>query len=43
MAAAAADQLRAIEDLAQGATELSGVADRLTQAIQFARGNGARG
>jgi len=42
VAAAAAEQLHAIEELAQGATELSGVADRLTRAIRFARGNGAR-
>jgi len=41
VAAAAAEQLRAIEDLARGATELSGVADRLALAVRFARGNGA--
>jgi hypothetical protein len=41
VAAAAAEQLRAIEDLAQGATELSAVADRLIQSVRFARGDGA--
>lgn len=41
VAAASADQLRAIEDLAQGATGLSSVADRLALAVQFARGTGA--
>ncbi len=38
VAAAAAEQLRAIEDLAQGATELSTLADKLAQALRFMRG-----
>ncbi|MGH7731015.1 MAG: hypothetical protein ACRENJ_07165, partial [Candidatus Eiseniibacteriota bacterium] len=38
VAAAAAEQLRAIEDLARGATELSTLADRLAQALRFMRG-----
>jgi methyl-accepting chemotaxis protein len=38
VAAAAAEQLRAIEDLAQGATELSTLADKLAQAVRFVRG-----
>jgi methyl-accepting chemotaxis protein/putative methionine-R-sulfoxide reductase with GAF domain len=43
VAAAAAEQLRAIEDLAQGATELSTLADKLSQALRFMRGeNGHR-
>jgi methyl-accepting chemotaxis protein len=43
VAAAAADQLKAIEDLTQGATELSTLADRLSQAVRFVRGeNGHR-
>lgn len=39
VAAAAAEQLRAIEDLAQGATELSTLVERLSQAVDFVRGN----
>jgi methyl-accepting chemotaxis protein len=43
VAAAAADQLKAIEDLTHGATELSTLADRLSQAVRFVRGeNGHR-
>ncbi|MGH7606345.1 MAG: methyl-accepting chemotaxis protein, partial [Gemmatimonadales bacterium] len=43
VAAAAAEQLRAIEDLARGATELSALADRLSHALRFIRGdNGHR-
>jgi methyl-accepting chemotaxis protein len=42
VAAAAAEQLRAIEDLAHGATELSALADRLSQAIRFVRGGNGR-
>jgi hypothetical protein len=42
VAAAAAEQLRAIEDLAQGATELSGIAERLAQAVDFIRGSDAQ-
>ncbi|HTR19979.1 MAG TPA: methyl-accepting chemotaxis protein [Gemmatimonadales bacterium] len=38
VAAAAAEQLRAIEDLAEGATELSTVAERLAVALAFVRG-----
>src|SRR5712691_10284011 len=42
VAAAAAEQLRAIEDLARGATELSALADRLSQAVRFVRGQNGR-
>jgi len=43
VAAAASEQLRAIEDLAHGATELSALADKLHQALRFMRGeNGHR-
>jgi methyl-accepting chemotaxis protein len=38
VAAAAGEQLRAIEDLAQGSTELATVAERLAQAVDFIRG-----
>jgi methyl-accepting chemotaxis protein len=38
VAAAAAEQLRAIEDLAKGATELSALAQQLAQALRFIRG-----
>jgi methyl-accepting chemotaxis protein len=38
VAAAASEQLRAIEDLAQGATELSTLVERLSQAVDFVRG-----
>jgi methyl-accepting chemotaxis protein len=38
VAAAASEQLRAIEDLAHGATELSVLADKLSQALRFMRG-----
>jgi len=41
VAAAAAEQLRAIEDLAQGATQLSTLAENLTRAIRFVRGDNA--
>ena len=41
VAAAAAEQLRAIEDLAQGATQLSSLAENLTRAIRFVRGENA--
>jgi methyl-accepting chemotaxis protein len=43
VAAAAAEQLRAIEDLAHGATELATLADKLAQALRFMRAeNGHR-
>jgi methyl-accepting chemotaxis protein len=42
VAAAAAEQLRAIEDLAQGATELSTVADKLAHAVAFVRGGNGK-
>jgi len=42
VAAAASEQLRAIEDLAQGATELSSLADSLSQAVRFVRGENGR-
>jgi methyl-accepting chemotaxis protein len=43
VAAAAAEQLRAIEDLVNGATDLSALADKLSQAVRFMRGeNGHR-
>ena len=42
VAAAAAEQLRAIEDLAQGATQLSSLAENLTRAVRFVRGENAR-
>ena len=38
VAAAAAEQLRAIQDLAHGATELSSLAEQLSQALRFIRG-----
>ena len=38
VAAAATEQLKAIEDLARGATQLSGLADKLAQALRFVRG-----
>jgi len=38
VAAAAAEQLRAIEDLAHGANELSALADKLSHALRFMRG-----
>ena len=41
VAAAAAEQLRAIEDLAQGATQLSSLAENLTRAVRFVRGDNA--
>ncbi|HWZ28798.1 MAG TPA: methyl-accepting chemotaxis protein [Gemmatimonadales bacterium] len=42
VAAAAAEQLRAIEDLAQGATQLSSLAENLSRAVRFVRGENAR-
>jgi methyl-accepting chemotaxis protein len=42
VAAAAAEQLRAIEELTQGATELAAVADRLLLAVRFVRGDDGR-
>src|SRR5882762_11492882 len=43
VAAAAAEQLRAIQDLAHGAAELSALAEQLSQALRFIRGgNGHR-
>ena len=42
VAAAAAEQLRAIEELTQGASELSALADQLTQAVRFVRGENGR-
>jgi methyl-accepting chemotaxis protein len=38
VAAAAAEQLKAIQDLAHGATELSALAEQLAQALHFIRG-----
>jgi len=38
VAAAAAEQLRAIQDLAHGATQLSALAEQLSQAVRFIRG-----
>ena len=38
VAAAAAEQLRAIQDLAHGAAELSALAEQLSQALRFIRG-----
>ncbi|HLZ45942.1 MAG TPA: methyl-accepting chemotaxis protein [Gemmatimonadales bacterium] len=38
VAAAAAEQLRAIQDLARGATQLSALAEQLAQALRFIRG-----
>ena len=42
MASAADEQLRSVEELTRGASELSGLTDRLAKATQFVRGNGAR-
>jgi len=42
VAAAAAEQLRAIEDLAQGATQLSSLAENLQRAVRFVRGENGR-
>jgi hypothetical protein len=42
VAAAAGEQLRAIEALAQGSTELGTVAERLAQAVDFIRGAESR-
>src|SRR5205814_8118406 len=42
VAASSSEQLRAIEDLARGATELSSLADRLSQAVRFVRGQNGR-
>jgi len=42
VAAAAGEQLRAIEDLAQGSTDLASVAERLAQAVAFIRGAESR-
>ena len=42
VAASSSEQLRAIEDLARGATELSSLADRLSQAVRFVRGENGR-
>jgi len=38
VAAAAAEQLKAIEDLAHGASQLSTLADNLSRAVRFVRG-----
>ena len=38
VAAAAAEQLKAIQDLAHGATQLSALAEQLSQALRFIRG-----
>src|SRR5213592_4965624 len=38
VAAAASEQLRAIQDLAKGATELSALAEQLSQALRFIKG-----
>ena len=42
VAAAAAEQLRAIENLAHGATELAALANHLAQAVRFVRGENGR-
>ncbi|HKW40326.1 MAG TPA: methyl-accepting chemotaxis protein [Gemmatimonadales bacterium] len=42
VAAAAAEQLRAIEGLARGATELAALAENLTKAVRFVRGDNGR-
>ncbi|HVH67507.1 MAG TPA: methyl-accepting chemotaxis protein [Gemmatimonadales bacterium] len=42
VAAAAAKQLRAIEGLARGATELAGLAENLSKAVRFVRGENGR-
>ena len=42
VAAAAAEQLKAIEALARGATELETLADRLSRAVRFVRGENGR-
>ncbi len=42
VAAAAAEQLQAIEGLAQGATELTALADSLARAVRFVRGENGR-
>ena len=42
VATAAAEQLRAIEELGRGATDLSALADRLSQAVRFVRGENGR-
>src|SRR5213593_1488146 len=42
VAAAAAEQLKAIEDLAHGATELAQLAENLAKAVRFVRGENGR-
>jgi methyl-accepting chemotaxis protein len=42
VAAAAAEQLRAIESLSRGATELQALAERLSTAVRFVRGENGR-
>lgn len=42
VAAAAAEQLRAIEGLARGATELAALAENLSKAVRFVRGDNGR-
>ena len=42
VAAAAAEQLRAIEGLARGATELAALAENLSKAVRFVRGENGR-
>src|SRR5947209_10067081 len=42
VAAAAAEQLQAIEGLARGATELAALADHLAKAVRFVRGENGR-
>ena len=42
VAAAAAEQLQAIEGLARGATELAALADHLARAVRFVRGENGR-
>jgi methyl-accepting chemotaxis protein len=42
VAAAAAEQLRAIEGLARGATELVALAQNLAKAVRFVRGENGR-
>lgn len=42
VAAAAAEQLKAIEDLAHGATQLAALAEKLAQALRFVRGENGR-
>jgi hypothetical protein len=42
VAAAAAEQLHAIQGLARGATELAALAEHLARAVRFVRGENGR-